>query len=68
MQRRDLLKAATAGSLAADKVAIDKLNRAAMDDVVYIPAGFFKGCQAWRNNLMGVVKAPFPVFCDVKKV
>ena len=68
MQRQDLLKAATAGSLAADNAAINKLNRAAMDDVGYVPAGFFKGYQAWRKNLMGVVKAPFPVFWDVKKV
>jgi peptide/nickel transport system substrate-binding protein len=49
------------------KAAIDKLNKAAMDDVVYIPTGFFKGYQAWRKNLTGVVKAPFPVFWDVKK-
>ena len=38
-----------------------------MDDVVYVPTGFFKGYQAWRKNLSGVVKAPFPVFWDVTK-
>ncbi len=57
-----------APDLAAEKAAIDKLNKAAMDDVIYVPTGFFKGYQAWRKNLTGVVKAPFPVFWDVKKV
>jgi peptide/nickel transport system substrate-binding protein len=56
-----------AGDLAAEKKAIDELNQAAMDFVVYIPTGFFKGYQAWRTNVSGVVKAPFPVFWDVTK-
>jgi peptide/nickel transport system substrate-binding protein len=38
-----------------------------MDFVVYIPTGFFKGYQAWRTNVSGIVKAPFPVFWDVTK-
>ncbi len=56
-----------APDLAAEKQVIAELNKAAMDYVVYIPTGFFKGYQAWRNNLSGVVKAPFPVFWDVTK-
>ena len=56
-----------APDLAAEKTAIDRLNKAAMDDVVYIPDRFFKGYQAWRKTSTGVVKAPFPVFWDVKK-
>jgi peptide/nickel transport system substrate-binding protein len=56
-----------APDLAAEKSVIAKLNKAAMDDVVYIPTGFFKGYQAWRTNLRGVVKAPFPVFWGVEK-
>lgn len=56
-----------AADLAAEKQAIDALNKAAMDHVVYVPTGFFKGYQAWRSNLSGVVKAPFPVFWDVIK-
>ena len=52
---------------AAEKKIIEDLNRAAMEDVVYIPTGFFKGYQAWRTNVSGVVKAPFPVFWDVSK-
>jgi peptide/nickel transport system substrate-binding protein len=60
----DWYAAADPGS---EKQAIDALNKAAMDFVVYIPTGFFKGYQAWRKNLSGVVKAPFPVFWDVTK-
>jgi peptide/nickel transport system substrate-binding protein len=56
-----------APDLAAEKVAIGGLNQAAMDDVVFIPTGFFKGYQAWRSNVTGIVKAPFPVFWDVSK-
>ena len=52
---------------AAEKAAIVELNRAAMDDVTYVPTGFFKIYQAWRANVSGIVKAPFPVFWDVKK-
>ena len=56
-----------APDLAAEKQAIAELNKAAMDHVVYVPTGFFKGYQAWRKNISGVVKAPFPVFWDVTK-
>ena len=38
-----------------------------MDDVTYVHTGFFQMYQAWRANLSGVVKAPFPVVWDVKK-
>ena len=44
-----------------------KTNKAAFQDVVYGPTGFFLGYQAWRKNVSGIVKAPFPVFWDVKK-
>jgi peptide/nickel transport system substrate-binding protein len=56
-----------APDLAAEKTAIAAINRAAFDDVVYIPTGFFRQYQAWRSNLAGVVKAPFPVFWGVRK-
>jgi peptide/nickel transport system substrate-binding protein len=38
-----------------------------MDDVVYIPTGFYKGFQAWRSNISGVVGGPLPFFWNVKK-
>jgi peptide/nickel transport system substrate-binding protein len=56
-----------APDLAAEKKVIADLNKAAMDFVVYVPTGFFRIYQAWRTNLSGVVKAPFPVFWDVTK-
>jgi peptide/nickel transport system substrate-binding protein len=56
-----------APNLAAEQAVIADLNKAAMDHVVYVPTGFFKGYQAWRKNVSGIVKAPFPVFWDVTK-
>ncbi len=56
-----------APDLAAEKAAIVKVNRASFENVTYIPTGFFLGYQAWRKNVTGVVKAPFPVFWGVEK-
>jgi peptide/nickel transport system substrate-binding protein len=56
-----------AADLASEKKVIEDLNRAAMEEVTYIPTGFFLMYQAWRTNLSGVVKAPFPIVWDVKK-
>jgi peptide/nickel transport system substrate-binding protein len=56
-----------APDLAAEKTAIINTNKAAFEDVVYGPTGFFLGYQAWRQNISGVVKAPFPVFWGVQK-
>jgi peptide/nickel transport system substrate-binding protein len=56
-----------APDLETEKKVIEQLNKAAMDDVVYIPTGFFLFKQAWRDSLSGVIKAPFPVFWDVTK-
>lgn len=57
----------SAPDLAAEKAIIADLNKAAMEHVVYIPTGWFKGYQAWRTNLSGITKAPFPLFWDVTK-
>jgi peptide/nickel transport system substrate-binding protein len=51
----------------AEKQAVREINKASMDFVTFIPTGFFKGYQAWRKNIGGVVKAPFPVMWDVTK-
>ena len=56
-----------APDLAAEKVAMADVDRASMENVTYIPTGFFLGYQAWRKNIGGVVKAPFPVFWGVQK-
>jgi peptide/nickel transport system substrate-binding protein len=57
-----------AKSLDEEKVAIGRLNKAALDSVVYAPTGFFLTYQAWRKNVNGVVKGPLPFFWGVGKV
>ena len=56
-----------AADAAAEKAALEKTNRAAFEDVVYAPTGFFLTYQSWNKRVSGVVKAPFPVFWGVKK-
>jgi peptide/nickel transport system substrate-binding protein len=57
----------TAPDLAAEKLAIEGVNRVGMDEVTFIPTGFFLGHSAWRDSLAGVAQAPFPLFWDVSK-
>jgi len=56
-----------APDLAAEKQAAVEINKAAMEFMPYLQTGFFQMKQAWRSDISGVVKAPFPVFWDVKK-
>jgi peptide/nickel transport system substrate-binding protein len=51
-----------AKSLDEEKAAIRRLNKAAMESVVYAPTGFFLMYQAWRRNVGGVVQGPLPFF------
>jgi peptide/nickel transport system substrate-binding protein len=50
-----------------EKAAMQRLNKAAMEHVVYIPLGFYVGRQAWRTNVNGVTKGPLPFFWGVSK-
>ena len=52
---------------AAEKAALDQIDRDSMEFVTYIPTGFFLQYQSWRKNVNGVVRAPFPVFWGVAK-
>ena len=56
-----------AKSLDEEKAAIKRVNKAALDAVIYAPTGFFLAYQAWRKNLSGVVKGPLPFFWGVSK-
>ena len=56
-----------ATSLDEEKAAMRRLNRAAFEDVVYAPTGFFLEYQAWRKNVNGIVKGPLPFFWGVSK-
>jgi peptide/nickel transport system substrate-binding protein len=56
-----------ATTLEQEKQAIGRLNRAAMENVVYAPTGFFLSYQAWRRNVSGIAKGPLPFFWGVSK-
>jgi peptide/nickel transport system substrate-binding protein len=50
-----------------EKAAIRALNKAALDNVVYVPPGFFLFYTAWRSNVTGITKGPLPFFWNVAK-
>ena len=56
-----------APDLEAEKAAIARVNRTALEEVVYAPTGFFLQYTAWRKNVSGIVKSPFPMFWGVQK-
>ncbi|MCR0985489.1 ABC transporter substrate-binding protein [Roseomonas populi] len=56
-----------AATLEQEKAAMAELNKAAFDDVVFCPTGFFSSYTAWRRNVSGVVKGPLPFFWGVSK-
>jgi peptide/nickel transport system substrate-binding protein len=56
-----------AKSAAEEKAAIDRLNKAAVENVVYVPTGFYLGYQAWRKNVSGVTSGPIPFAWGVSK-
>ena len=56
-----------AKDLAEEKAAMGRLNKAAVENVVFAPTGFYLSYQAWRKNVTGVVSGPLPFFWDVKK-
>jgi len=56
-----------AKTLDEEKATIRRLNKAALEFVVYVPTGFFMTYQAWRKNVSGVVQGPLPFFWGVAK-
>ncbi len=50
-----------------EKAAMDRLNKAAVENVVFVPTGFYLGYQAWRKNVTGVVSGPLPFSWGVAK-
>ncbi len=56
-----------AKSIEDEKAAMRRLNKAALDNVVYAPTGFFLSYQAWRKSVSGIVKGPLPFFWGVAK-
>ena len=56
-----------AKTLDEEKAAARRLNKAALDNVVYAPTGFFLTYQAWRKNVSGIEKGPIPFPWGVAK-
>ena len=50
-----------------EKAAVRRLNKAALDFVVYAPVGFHLLHQVWRKNVTGIVQGPLPFFWGVSK-
>jgi peptide/nickel transport system substrate-binding protein len=44
-----------------------RLNKAALDNVVYAPLGFYLMHHAWRRNITGIAQGPLPLFWGVSK-
>ena len=43
------------------RVAAPRLNKAALDHVIYATVGFFLHYHAWPKNITGIVKGPVAV-------
>jgi peptide/nickel transport system substrate-binding protein len=56
-----------APTLDEEKAITRRLNKAALDQVVYVPLGQLLQHQAWRRNVTGIVKGPLPFFWRVSK-
>ncbi|MBV8826514.1 MAG: ABC transporter substrate-binding protein [Hyphomicrobiales bacterium] len=51
-----------------EKAAARRLNKAAIEDVVYAPLGWYLRYYAWRRTLTGVTQGPLPFFWGVSKM
>jgi peptide/nickel transport system substrate-binding protein len=56
-----------ATNLDEEKTIVRRLNRLAVDYVVYAPLGVMLQHHAWRKNVSGIVQAPLPLFWGVSK-
>jgi peptide/nickel transport system substrate-binding protein len=56
-----------ATNLDEEKAAVRRLNKAALDYVVYAPLGCFLSHAAWRKTVTGIEKGPVPLFWNVRK-
>jgi len=56
-----------ATTLEEEQAAARRLNKAAIEDVVYAPLGWYLRYYAWRRSLTGVTQGPLPFFWGVSK-
>jgi peptide/nickel transport system substrate-binding protein len=50
-----------------EKTIARRLNRLALDHVVYAPLGVMLRHHAWRKNVSGVAQGPLPLCWGVSK-
>jgi peptide/nickel transport system substrate-binding protein len=56
-----------AASLDEEKTIVRRLNRLAVDHVLYAPLGVYLRHHAWRGSVSGIVQAPLPLFWGVSR-
>ena len=56
-----------ATSLDEEKTIAGRINRLAVEHVLYAPLGVHLAHYAWRKNVSGIVQAPLPLFWGVSK-
>jgi peptide/nickel transport system substrate-binding protein len=56
-----------AGTLDEERKAVADIDIASFENVTFGNTGFFRAYTAWRSNVSGIVKAPFPAFWGVSK-
>jgi peptide/nickel transport system substrate-binding protein len=45
-----------------EKAAVRRLNKTALDHVIYAPLGLFIEHTAWRKSVTGIASGPLPFF------
>ena len=56
-----------ATSLDEEKTIVRRINRLALEHVLYAPLGVLLTHGAWRKTVSGIVQAPLPLFWGVSK-
>jgi peptide/nickel transport system substrate-binding protein len=56
-----------AKTIGEEKIIARRLNKAALDHVVFAPLGMYRRYYAWRNSISGVAQGPLPFFWGVSK-
>jgi peptide/nickel transport system substrate-binding protein len=56
-----------AKTVSEEKSIARRLNKAALDHVVFAPLGMYLRHYAWRNSISGVAQGPLPFFWGVSK-
>ena len=55
------------GDAAEQNGSAARIQEIALEDVLYVPLGHFVRKSAWRSNVSGILKAPYPVMWNIEK-